>query len=473
MSAGSAGVVVGVGHGVGSSVPHGSPVGAPPAHTPAPSTVAVPAVQPMHVHPQPGHHQRSAVAAHIAQAARRACRPLADLTGAVKDAALRAAADAIVAATPAILQANAADLAAGRDAGLDGPMLERLTLNPHRVAAMADGVRQIASAPDPVGEVIGGGRRPNGLEIRKVRVPLGVVLVIYESRPNVTVDTAALCVKSGNAVILRGGREALHTNVALHAAMAPALTAAGIPADAVQLITDPDRELVGALLHRDAEIDLVIPRGGEGLIRRVVEQSRIPVVKHYRGNCHVYLDRAADPDMARRVVVNAKTHRVSVCNAAESLLVHADVADALLPLVAGDLLAKGVELRGCPRSRRLVPDAKPATDADWDEEYLALIMSVKIVDSLDDAVDHINRHGSRHTDAIVTADLAAARKFAAGVDSASVMINASTRFADGGEYGLGAEVGISTDKLHARGPMGAADLTTYKWIVTGEGHVRG
>jgi glutamate-5-semialdehyde dehydrogenase len=412
------------------------------------------------------------LAARLGRAARRASHELADLTSAVKDRVLRDIADALSAARGELHEANRLDVAAARDAGTPEAMVDRLALNDRRIEAMAEGVRQVAALPDPVGEVLGGGRRPNGLEIRKVRVPLGVVLVIYEARPNVTVDVAALCLKSGNACILRGGRECLHTNAALARVISSAVERQGLPPAAVQMVENPDRDLVGHLLKRDEDIDIVIPRGGEGLIRRVVEQSRIPVIKHYRGNCHVYVDRHADEAVARKVVLNAKTQRVSVCNAAETLLVHAEAAERMIPLLCGDLSAKGVELRGCPRTRALFPAAKAAAEQDWYEEYLALIMAVRVVDSLDEAVEHINRYGSRHTDAIVTRDISAARRFTARVDSASVMVNASTRFADGFEYGLGAEVGISTDKLHARGPMGAADLTTYKWIVTGEGHVR-
>jgi glutamate-5-semialdehyde dehydrogenase len=331
----------------------------------------------------------------------------------------------------------------------------------------------VAALPDPVGEVREGGRRPNGLEVRKVGVPLGVVFFIYESRPNVTVDAAGLCVKSGNAVILRGGKEAIHSNTALHLVLAAELAASGLPADAVQLVPTTDREAVGHLLRLGDKIDLAIPRGGESLIRRVAREATMPVLKHYDGNCHVYLDKAADPDMAERIVVNAKCQRPGVCNAAESLLVHAAVADTLLPRVAAALHAKGVELRGCEETRKRVPTAKPATEADHRAEFLDLVMSVKVVPDLDAAIRHINAYGSKHTDAIVTADLAAARRFTERVDSAAVVVNASTRFNDGFELGLGAEIGISTDKFHARGPCGLRELTTYKYVVTGDGQVRG
>jgi len=337
-------------------------------------------------------------------------------------------------------------------------------------------VAQIAAQVDPVGQIIEGYVRPNGLRIQKVRVPLGVVLFFYESRPNVTSDAAALCLKSGNAVILRGGKEAFHSNQAIVGIVKDALAIAGIDPNAVQFVDSTDRALVPELLKLDRYIDLVIPRGGESLIRAVVKDSTIPVLKHFTGNCHIYIDRATGDmeEQVRRVCVNAKTSYPggAVCNAVEKLLFHKDAAAKLLAKVCGDLAAKGVEIRGDEQTQTLYPGAIAATDADWPTEYLAFTIAVKVVDSLDEAVDHINQYGSRHTDAILTADVRAAEEFVKRVDSASVMVNASTRFADGGEYGLGAEIGISTDKLHARGPMGAADLTTYKWVVTGDGHVR-
>jgi len=414
----------------------------------------------------------------------RLCRDMADRARAAADALgsvrtdaknrwLLAAAAALESRSAEVVAANADDVAAAPSYGLNAAAIDRLTLTPARLKAAADGLRQITALPDPVGEVREGGRRPNGLEVLKVGVPLGVVFFIYESRPNVTVDAAGLCVKSGNAVILRGGKEALHSNTALHRVLAAELSACGLPADAVQLVPTTDREAVGHLLRLGDRIDLAIPRGGESLIRRVAREATMPVLKHYDGNCHVYLDRSADPDMAERIVVNAKCQRPGVCNAAESLLVHAAVADTLLPRVAAALLAKGVELRGCDETRKRVPSAKAATDADHRAEFLDLVMSVKVVADLDAAVRHINAYGSKHTDAIVTADLAAARRFTERVDSAAVVVNASTRFNDGFELGLGAEIGISTDKFHARGPCGLRELTTYKYVVTGDGQVKG
>ena len=411
----------------------------------------------------------------LGRRARQASGQLVTLDGAKKVAALEQIFDAILTQKDALIAANAKDIEAAQQAGLAPALVERLKLNDKRVASMAEGVGQIAAQVDPVGQIIEGYVRPNGLRIQKVRVPLGVVLFFYESRPNVTSDAAALCLKSGNAVILRGGKEAFHSNQAIVGIVKDALVAAHIDPNAVQFVDSTDRALVPELLKLDRYIDLVIPRGGESLIRAVVKDSTIPVLKHFTGNCHIYID-AATHDMeaqVRRVCVNAKTSYPggAVCNAVEKLLFHKDSA-ALLPKVCADLAAKGVEIRGDERTRGLYPPAIPATDADWPTEYLAFTIAVKVVDSLGEAVDHINQYGSRHTDAILTSDIRAAEEFVKRVDSASVMVNASTRFADGGEYGLGAEIGISTDKLHARGPMGAADLTTYKWVVTGDGHVR-
>jgi glutamate-5-semialdehyde dehydrogenase len=350
--------------------------------------------------------------------------------------------------------------------------MDRLRLDRKRLQAAAAGLREVAAMPDPVGRVLDGRVRPNGLLIHKVSVPLGVLLFLYESRPNVTVDAAGLAVKSGNAIILRGGKEALHSNAALHRVLQEGLREVGLPPDAVQLVATPDRAVVGHLLRLVSFIDLVIPRGGESLIRRVAEEARMPVLKHYKGNCHVYVDRSADLDMALRILLNAKCQRPGVCNAAESLLVHGDVAAAFLPRAAVALRERGVELRGCERTRQLLPDARPATEDDYAAEYLDLILSIRIVDGLDEAVAHIDRYGSQHTDAIVTNDLTAARHFVAAVDSAAVMVNASTRFHDGYEFGLGAEIGISTDKLHARGPCALMELTSYKYVVYGEGQLR-
>jgi glutamate-5-semialdehyde dehydrogenase len=412
----------------------------------------------------------------LGKSARRASEQLAVLSGAARSAALHGIAALIRQRRDNLLAANTLDIEAAKKAELQPALVERLKLNEKRVAAMAEGVEQIAGQVDPVGQTIEGYVRPNGLRIQKMRVPLGVVLFFYESRPNVTSDAAALCLKSGNAVILRGGKEAFHSNRAIVQVVADALRESGIDPAAVQLVEHTDRALVPHLLKLDRYIDLVIPRGGEGLIRAVVKDSTIPVLKHFTGNCHVYVD-AATQSMEREVrdvCVNAKTSYPggAVCNAVEHLLFHKDAAPRLLAKVCEDLAAKGVEIRGDPRTRELYPKAKPASDADWDTEYLSFIVGVKVVDSLDEAVRHINDRGSHHTDAILTESARAAEQFVRRVDSASVMVNASTRFADGGEYGLGAEIGISTDKLHARGPMGAADLTTYKWVVTGEGHVR-
>jgi glutamate-5-semialdehyde dehydrogenase len=408
----------------------------------------------------------------LGRRARSASRTLATAAGSLKNRWLEASAAALLDRADEILTANAKDLAFASASGLTGAAIDRLRLDQQRLQAAATGLREIAALPDPVGRVLDGMVRPNGLHVHKLSVPLGVLLFLYESRPNVTVDAAGLAVKSGNAIILRGGKEALHSNTALHRVLQDGLRDVGLPPDAVQMVTTPDRALVGHLLRLDRYIDLVIPRGGESLIRRVAEEARMPVLKHYKGNCHVYVDRSADLAMAERILVNAKCQRPGVCNAAESLLVHADVAAAFLPRAAAVLRQRGVELRGCERTRQILSDANPATEDDYAAEYLDLILSIKIVDGLDEAVAHINRFGSQHTDAIVTNDLTAARHFVAAVDSAAVMVNASTRFHDGFEFGLGAEIGISTDKLHARGPCGLMELTSYKYVVYGEGQVR-
>jgi glutamate-5-semialdehyde dehydrogenase len=412
----------------------------------------------------------------LGRSARRAAGELAMLTGAAKTDALLRMAGAIRAQKQALIDANALDIDAAQKAELAPALVERLTLNDKRVESMAVGVEQIARQVDPVGQIIEGYVRPNGLRIQRLRVPLGVVLFFYESRPNVTSDAAALCLKSGNAVILRGGKEAFHSNRAIARIVADSLKASGIDAGAVQLVESTDRALVPHLLKLDKYIDLVIPRGGKSLIEAVVKDATMPVLKHYDGNCHIYVDAATASmeKQVRDVCLNAKTSYPggAVCNAVEHILFHKDAAPKLLAKVCEDLAAKGVEIRGDDHARKLFAKAKPATDADWDTEYLSFIVGVKVVDSLDDAIRHINEHGSHHTDGIVTESAKAADEFVKRVDSASVMDNASTRFADGGEYGLGAEIGISTDKLHARGPMGASDLTTYKWVVTGDGHVR-
>jgi len=413
-----------------------------------------------------------AYCADLAGRARAAARVLATAVGERKNAWLHQAAASLEARAAEILEANGRDVAAAGTFELTPAQVDRLRLTPERIRAAAAGMREVAALPDPVGRVLDSNLRPNGLQVQKIGVPLGVIFFIYESRPNVTVDAAALCVKSGNAVILRGGKEALHSNAALHRILQDCLEAAGLPRDAVQLVATPDRAAVGNLLQLNKFIDLVIPRGGESLIRRVAQEATMPVLKHFQGNCHVYVDRAADPDMAERILINAKCQRPGVCNAAESLLVHRDLAATFLPRIGAALRARGVELRGCPETRRWIAEARAATEEDYATEYLDLILSVKVVDGLEEAIEHIGRYGSQHTDAIVTNDLGAARRFTAAVDSAAVMVNASTRFNDGYEFGLGAEISISTDKFHARGPCGLLELCSYKYVVHGDGQVR-
>jgi glutamate-5-semialdehyde dehydrogenase len=408
----------------------------------------------------------------LCRAARQAARTLATTDTAAKNAALRAAAARLRARTDELVAANAGDVAAARQDGLSAALVDRLTLTPPRVEAMAAGLDEIAALPDPVGETISSWRRPNGLEIAQVRIPIGVVGIIYESRPNVTADAAGLCLKSGNAVILKGGSEAFATNRAIAACLAEGVAGAGLPAAAVQLIPTTDRAAVAALLRQRELVDVIVPRGGPSLIEAITTQSAIPVIQHYAGICHVYVDDRADLAMAEAIAVNAKVQRPGVCNAMETLLVHRDVAERFLPQVAAPLRAAGVELRGCPRTRALLPDAGIATDEDWRTEYLDLILSVRVVDSLDDAIAHIAAYGTGHSDAIVTDSVAHARAFTTAVDSAAVYVNASTRFTDGFEFGFGAEVGISTNRLHARGPMGLRELTTYKYIIQGSGQIR-
>jgi glutamate-5-semialdehyde dehydrogenase len=408
----------------------------------------------------------------LAQQAKLASRKLAVAGGSAKDAWLKRSAAALVARREEILAANDGDIAAAPGRGLGAAAIDRLRLDPKRVEEMAQALRDVAAMTDPIGEITRSSRRPNGLEVRQVRVPLGVIFMIYESRPNVTVDAAALCIKSGNAAILRGGKEAIYTNRALHRILADELAPCGLPEYAVQLVPTTDRAAVGELLALPEYIDLAIPRGGEGLIRRVVAEARMPVLKHYQGNCHVYVDARCDLDMAVRIILNAKVQRPGVCNAAETLLVHRAVAPYFLPRAAEALIAAGVELRGDPIARMIVPGMTRAEPADWDTEYLDKILAVAVVESLDEAIAHITQHGSGHTEAIVTSDLSAARRFVAEVDSSAVMVNASTRFNDGGQLGLGAEIGISTDKIHARGPCGLRELTSTKWIVFGDGHIR-
>jgi glutamate-5-semialdehyde dehydrogenase len=404
--------------------------------------------------------------------ARAASRTLARLEGGRRTAALHAVAAALRSDADAIVAANAEDLAAAERAGLDAPLLDRLRLDAAAIERMIEGVQQVAALPDPVGAIQDLAYRPTGIQVGRMRVPLGVIAIIYESRPNVTVDAAALCLKSGNATILRGGSEAIRSNRAIAESVRRGLVDAGVPANAVQLVSTTDRAVVGELVTRPEYVDVVVPRGGKGLIERIAAEARVPVLKHLDGNCHVYLDAAADPEMALGIAFNAKCQRNGVCNAMETLLVHAQLAERVLPELAERLEAHGVELRGCERTRALVPGARAATEADWYEEYLGPILAIRVVDDLDAAIDHVNHYGSAHTDAIVTNDYAAARRFLAEVDSASVMVNASTRFADGFEYGLGAEIGISTDKLHARGPVGLEGLTTLKYVVFGDGQLR-
>jgi len=409
----------------------------------------------------------------LGERAKVASRQLAIARGSAKNEWLTRSARALRQRQDEILTANAGDVAAGPEHGLSGAAIDRLTLNLKRIEEMAASLLEVVALPDPIGEVVAASRRPNGLEVRQVRVPLGVIFMIYESRPNVTVDAAALCVKSGNSAILRGGKEAILTNRMLHRILADELAAAGLPEHAVQLVPTTDRAAVGVLLGLPEWIDLAIPRGGESLIRRVAAEARMPVLKHYQGICHVYVDAHCDLDMAIKITLNAKVQRPAVCNAAETLLVHRAVAAEFLPRVAQALVREGVELRGDPAALAIVPIMRPAEPADWDTEYLDKILAVAVVESLDEAIAHITRHGSAHTDAIITSDLAAARRFTAMVDSSAVMVNASTRFNDGGQLGLGAEIGISTDKIHARGPCGLRELTSTKWIVIGDGHVRG
>jgi glutamate-5-semialdehyde dehydrogenase len=408
----------------------------------------------------------------VAKRSRAAATALAPMTRAAKDAALLAMADALVAATETVLAANAEDLARGREAGMAEGMLDRLALDDTRVAGMADGLRQVAGLPDPVGEVVRGSTLPNGLQLRQVRVPLGVVGIIYEARPNVAVDAAGLCIKSGNAVLLRGSSSARSSNAALVEVLDTAGTAAGLPAGAVQLVPGIDHESTKHLMRARGHVDVLIPRGGAGLIRSVVAESTVPVIETGVGNCHVYVDADADLDMALRIAMNAKTQRPSVCNAAETLLVHQAVADEFLPTVLGALHDAGVTIHGDTVVTSYDDSVVPATDEDWATEYNSLDIAVGVVDSVEEAVAHIRRWGSGHTEAIVTRSLEASQRFVLGCDSAAVMVNASTRFTDGEQFGFGAEIGISTQKLHARGPMGLPELTSTTWVVHGDGHIR-
>ena len=408
----------------------------------------------------------------VGRRARVAARVLARAETAAKDAALLAMAAEIERGLDALMAANRKDLDAGKAQGLDAALLDRLELNPARIKAMADGLRQIAALPDPVGEITDLNYRPSGIQVGRMRVPLGVIGIIYESRPNVPADAAGLCLKSGNATILRGGSEAINSNHAIAACIQAGIRQAGLPADAVQVIETTDRAAVGELVTLKEYVDVIVPRGGKGLIERLSKEATIPMIKHLHGVCHVYIDDKADADKAVRVAFNAKCQRYGTCNTMETLLVARAVADRILPVLGKMYHEQGVELRGCEATRRILPGIKAATEDDWYAEYLAPILAVRVVEDVDAAMEHIAKYGSQHTDAIVTEDLSRARRFLREVDSSSVMVNASTRFADGFEYGLGAEIGISTDKLHARGPVGLEGLTSVKFIVLGDGHVR-
>jgi len=408
----------------------------------------------------------------VGRAARAAARELARAETRAKDLALVTIAEAMEGNKKQLLDANFRDVEAATASGLDAAMIDRLTLNDKRIADMADGLRQIAQLPDPIGEVTNMRYRPTGIQVGQMRVPLGVIGIIYESRPNVTADAAGLCLKSGNAAILRGGSEAIHSNQAIGACVHEGLRKAGLPEHSVQVVETTDRAAVGELITLNEYIDIIVPRGGKGLIERISSEARIPVLKHLHGVCHVYIDDGADTAKAIRIADNAKTQRYGTCNTMETLLIHKAMAPSVLPPLAKIYIDKGVELRGDDDARKLVSGIKAASEEDWYEEYLAPILSIRIVDDIDQAIDHIAQYGSQHTDSIVTEDWTRARRFLREVDSSSVMVNASTRFADGFEYGLGAEIGISTDKLHARGPVGLEGLTSLKWVVLGDGHIR-
>ena len=409
--------------------------------------------------------------AELGRKARSASRVIAAAPTALKNKALLAIANELDRSRITLVSENQKDLAAGKANGLDAAMLDRLAVKPATIDGMIEGLRQVASLADPCGEITDMSYRPSGIQVGKMRVPLGVVGIIYESRPNVTIDAASLCLKSGNAAILRGGSESIHSNRAIANCLQAGLKAAGLPADVVQVVETTDRAAVGELITMPQFVDVIVPRGGKGLIERISADAKVPVIKHLDGICHVYIDDKADLDKAFTIAMNAKTHRYGVCNAMETLLVHEQVAAQILPRLAAAYTEKGVELRGDEKTRDLIV-ANVATEEDWATEYLAPILSIKVVSGLDEAIAHINRYGSQHTDAIVTEDYTRARRFITEVDSASVMVNASTRFADGFEYGLGAEIGISTDKIHARGPVGLEGLTSQKWVVFGDGHIR-
>ena len=408
----------------------------------------------------------------LGRQARTAARHLALLSRAEKDCFLEAMADALLERQEEVIQANRLDMARGREKGLTEAMLDRLELTPRRIEDMATGLRDVAGLPDPVGRVDSTWRRPNGLEIKRVRVPIGVIAIIYESRPNVTVDASGLCLKAGNAAVLRGGSESFESNRALVEVLSAGGADGGLPEGAVHLVPWTDRAAVPCLLRLDSCIDLVIPRGGKGLIRTVVETATMPVIKHYEGVCHIYVDKDADPEMALRIIENAKCQRPGVCNAVETVLIHEAIADYLAPRLARMLSQRGVELRGDASIAAIVPGVVGATEEDWYAEYLDLILAIRVVASVDEAIEHIATYGSAHSDAVVTANAQTASRFTQGVDSAAVYVNASTRFTDGGQFGMGAEIGISTDRIHARGPMGLEELTTYKYVVLGDGQVR-
>lgn len=414
----------------------------------------------------------SAYMQQLGKQARIAATAISRAESGAKDVALHAMADAIEAARDQLKAANQKDLDAGAAKGLDAALLDRLALTDERIDGMAQGLRQVAGLADPVGAITDLSYRPSGIQVGKMRVPLGVIGIIYESRPNVTADAAALCLKSGNATILRGGSEAIHSNQAIAVCIGQGLQAAGLPAEAVQVVATTDRAAVGELITMPKYVDVIVPRGGKGLIERISRDAKVAVIKHLDGICHVYIDDKADKQKALDVAFNAKTHRYGVCNAMETLLVATGIAAQVLPELAKMYVDKGVELRGCKRTCSILPGAKPATEEDWDTEYLGPILSIRVVDDMDHAMEHISQHSSAHTESIITEDYSRARRFLREVDSSSVMVNASTRFADGFEYGLGAEIGISTDKLHARGPVGLEGLTTVKFVVLGDGHIR-
>ncbi len=408
----------------------------------------------------------------VAQDAKAASQTLASLSSAVKNELLQRMAQSLLDHTEELIEANENDLAAARESGLAPAMVDRLALDSQRIRSMAEGLREVAELPDPVGEITGMWRRPNDLQIGRMRVPLGVIGIVYESRPNVTADAAGLCLKSGNAVILRGGREAIHSNLAIGKVLKDILERMQLPAAALQVIETTDRDAVLELLKLEEEIDLIIPRGGESLIRFVSEHSRIPVIKHYKGVCHTFVDASADYEQAEKICINAKVQRPGVCNAMETLLIHQDIAETFVPRIAAAMRAQGVELRGCETTREFAPAVLPATEDDWHAEYLDLILAVRVVENLDEAVEHIRKYGSLHTEVIVTRDFENSQRFLREINSSVVMVNASSRFSDGNQFGLGAEIGISTTKLHSFGPMGLEDLTTRKFIVLGNGQIR-